>query len=62
MLCNVLGIGGYTNDYINIGVSGSNGNQYTLKILKPSRGGVEGTQTLQGSQSLSGSNWRQYLV
>ena len=52
----VLGIGGYTNDYIALGVSGSNGNQYTLAILKPSRGGVEGTQTLQGSASLSGSN------
>ena len=34
----VLGIGGYTNDYIALGVSGSNGNQYTLAILKPSRG------------------------
>ena len=29
---NVLGIGGYTNDYIALGVSGSNGNQYTLNI------------------------------
>ena len=36
----VLGIGGYTNDYGSWCLS-SNGNQYTLAILKPSRGGVE---------------------
>jgi hypothetical protein len=46
----VLGLGGYTNDYLSIKVGTK-----TVAILKPSRGGTNGTVALQGSGSVTGT-------